>query len=162
MFGIMLTHRIADVTYYLKDSDEAYDLSQEVFLKLYRGLKNFRGEAKLSTWIHTVAINACKNRISSLRRLFFRRKSYDNDPDRYRQAPGPDEMVLRTERRAALLEEIRKLPEKFREIIILKDIQETSYEAIGQILEINDGTVKSRLHRARAALQERLKARGMV
>ncbi|MBI2944816.1 MAG: sigma-70 family RNA polymerase sigma factor [Candidatus Wallbacteria bacterium] len=146
--------------YYLKDSDEAYDLSQEVFLKLYRGLKDFRGEAKLSTWIHTVAINACKNRLSSLRRLFFRRKGYDADPERRRQAPGPDEMVLRTERRAAVLEEIRKLPEKFREIIILKDIQDTSYESIAKILDINDGTVKSRLHRARLALQERLKARG--
>lgn len=149
-------------TYYLKDSDEAHDLSQEVFLKLHRGLKGFRGEAKLSTWIHTIVINACKNRMSSLRRLFFRRRSYDSDPERYRQPPGPEERAAGSERHAVLLEEIRKLPEKFRLIIILKDIQETSYETIGKMLNLNDGTVKSRLHRARQALQERLKARGIV
>ncbi|MBI4870319.1 MAG: sigma-70 family RNA polymerase sigma factor, partial [Candidatus Riflebacteria bacterium] len=80
-------------TYYLKDPDEAHDLSQEVFLKLYRGLRGFRGEAKLSTWLHTVVINACKNRMSSLRRLFFRRRSYDADPERRRQPMGPDEVA---------------------------------------------------------------------
>ncbi len=149
-------------TYYLKDPDEAYDLSQEVFLKLHRGLKGFRGEAKLSTWIHTVAVNTCKNRLSSLKRLFFRRRSYDADPERRRLPEGPDELAIQNERNVLLMEEIRSLPEKFRTILILKDIQFESYETIGQVLNMNDGTVKSRLHRARLALQQRLKARGLT
>jgi len=143
-------------TYYLKDRHEAYDVSQEVFLKIHRGLPNFRGESKLSTWIHTIAINTCRNHVSFFRRLFSRQVELTEKLALRSSEPGPEEEVMSREREAFLKAEIHKLPAKYREIVILKDIQERSYEEIGEILEINQGTVKSRLHRAREALSERL------
>ena len=143
--------------YYLKDSNEAYDVSQEVFLKIHRGLPQFREEAKLSTWIHTIAINTCKNQMGFFKRWFARRTGIDEEMMIRDPGPGPDEGVEARERDRILKDEIAKLPGKFKEIVILKDIEERSYEEIGAMLEINQGTVKSRLHRAREALAERLR-----
>jgi RNA polymerase sigma-70 factor (ECF subfamily) len=144
-------------SYYLKDSHEAHDVSQEVFIKVHRGLPAFREEAKLSTWIHTIAINTCKNQVSFFRRLFARRADIDEETLIRSPNPGPDEDVETRERDRILRDEIQRLPAKFKEIVILKDIQNRSYEEIGEMLSINQGTVKSRLHRAREALAERLR-----
>jgi len=143
--------------YFMKDEHEAYDVSQEVFLKIYRGLGHFRGDAKLSTWIHTIAINTCKNKVSVFRRLFARRREFDESLNVEDGAPSPEEDAVSRERQLIVRREISLLPVKFREIIILKDIQNKSYEEIGEVLGINQGTVKSRLHRARDALGDRLR-----
>lgn len=143
-------------TYYLKNGEEAWDVSQEVFMKIHRGLARFRGEAKLSTWVHTITLNACRNRISSWRRLFVRKKKWDADPNARRRVETPEETFLRDERSEVVRHEIQQLRPKYRDIILLKDMQECSYEEIGEILGLAPGTVKSRLHRARDALAERL------
>ncbi|MBI4859085.1 MAG: sigma-70 family RNA polymerase sigma factor [Candidatus Riflebacteria bacterium] len=144
-------------TYYMKDPHEALDVSQEVFIKIYRGLPAFRGDSKLSTWIHTIAINTCRNHISFFRRLFSRRTELNDELVVKSSLPGPEDDVLSRERDSILRREVQALPPRFKEIVILKDLQERSYEEIGEILSINQGTVKSRLHRAREALTERLK-----
>ncbi len=143
-------------TYYLKDREQAYDVSQEVFIKIYRALDRFRGASKLSTWIHTIAINTCKNKLSFWKRLTTWKKKFDEDPLTSRPADGPEDEVFRNERQQIVRREIAALPEIHRDIILLKDIQGCSYEEIGQILDITPGTVKSRLHRARDALAKRL------
>lgn len=145
-------------TYYLKDKEQAYDVSQEVFIKIYRALERFRGASKLSTWIHTIAINTCKNKLSFWKRLTTWKKKYDEDPLVQRPANGPEDEVFRNERQQIVRREIAALPEIHRAIILLKDIQGCSYEEIGRILDITPGTVKSRLHRARDALAKRLEA----
>lgn len=144
-------------SYFLKDAHEACDVSQEVFIKIHRGLSAFREEAKLSTWIHTIAINTCKNQMGFFRRWFSRRADIDEEQMVKSPAPGPEEDAVSRERERILRTEIQKLPAKFKEIVILKDIEERSYEEIGAMLSINQGTVKSRLHRAREALAERLR-----
>lgn len=145
-------------TYYLRDPHEARDVSQEVFLKVYRGLASFRGDAKLSTWIHTIAMNTCRNQVGWFKRWFTQRTDLDQVEVTLKSSdPGPDTQSETRERDAILRREIQNLPAKFKEIVILKDLQERSYEEIGEILAINQGTVKSRLHRAREALVERLK-----
>lgn len=149
-------------TYTLKDSEEALDVSQDVFVKIHRALPRFRGDSKLSTWIHTITLNACKNRISSLRRLMARRKTWNEDPLTHTTPPGPDSSAESQEVQRIIHEEMGRLPEKFRVMIVLKDVQNISYEDIGQILGLNPGTVKSRLHRAREALSARLRARGVT
>lgn len=143
-------------TGFLRDREQAYDASQEVFLKIYRALPGFRGASKLSTWIHTIAINTCKNRVSFWRRLLAGRRGYDADPLVRRVHAAPDEDVLRSERARAVREAIGSLPVLHREIIVLKDLQGCSYEDIGRILGLTAGTVKSRLHRAREALSKLL------
>jgi len=143
-------------TYYLKDRDGAYDVSQEVFIKIYRALAGFRGAAKLSTWIHTIAINTCKNKLSFWKRLTSGKKRYDEDPIVPRRTEGPEDEACRNERQRVVRREIAALPSIHRDIIVLKDIQGCSYEEVGQILDITPGTVKSRLHRAREALAKRL------
>ena len=144
-------------SYFLKDAHEAYDVSQEVFIKIHRGLINFREEAKLSTWIHTIAINTCKNQMGFFKRWFSKRTDIDEEALIRSPAPGPEDDALVRERDRILRDEIQRLPVKFKEIVILKDIEERSYEEIGAMLEINQGTVKSRLHRAREALADRLR-----
>ena len=125
-------------------------------MKIHRGLARFRGDAKLSTWIHTITLNACRNRLSSWRRLFARKRRWDADPNSKRSVETPEETFLRDERSLVVRDEIGKLRPKYRDILLLKDLQDCSYEEIGEILGLAPGTVKSRLHRARDALAERL------
>ena len=142
--------------YFLKDREQAYDMSQEVFLKLYKSLGNFRRESRFSTWVHTIAVNTCKNKLTFWKRLSLWRTRYEADPLILGVGDEPEKEVFRNERQRIVREEISLLPEKQREIILLKDIQDCSYEEIATILDISQGTVKSRLHRAREALAVRL------
>jgi RNA polymerase sigma-70 factor (ECF subfamily) len=142
--------------YFLKDRDQAYDMSQEVFLKVYRSLGKFRRESRFSTWIHTIAVNTCKNKLTFWKRISLWRTKYEADPLITGVADEPEKEVFRNERQRLVREEIYNLPEKHREIILLKDIQSCSYDEIAQILGITQGTVKSRLHRAREALAVKL------
>lgn len=143
-------------TYFIKDREQAYDLSQEVFIKLYKSLGKFRRESRFSTWVHTVAVNTCKNKLTFWKRISLWRTRYESDPIVEKNADNPDMEVFRNERQRIVRQEIQNLPEKQREIILLKDIQDCSYEEIAIILDISQGTVKSRLHRAREALAIKL------
>lgn len=146
----------------------AREVSQDVFLALYRSLANFRGDAKLSTWIHRVVVNHCKNR-----RLYRRRRQTDqheplegkriDDDVPARQlahdGPGADAGMHRSEAEVLVHEALAQMDEEQRMIIVLRDIEDLGYDEIAEILDIARGTVKSRLHRARGTLARVLSRR---
>ena len=148
--------------------DEAHDLSQEVFLQVYKKLGSFRREASLRTWIYRVVLNRAKNRQRSWRRRE-REMTAVNVEDAEREgtmelsavvgigiAPLPDRLLERKELGEILQEAIATLPFEQRTIVLLKAIEGLSYEEISRTLNVALGTVKSRLARARKVLRERL------
>lgn len=156
---------------WLSDPARAEEVAQESFLKMYRGLARFRGDAKLSTWVFRVVLNTCKNerlrlkrRKASLHEPLEGRQSTDEDgPSRQFAHPGrgTDHSVHRSEAEEILANALSELEEEYANIIILRDIQGLSYEEIAQILGLAKGTVKSRLHRARAAIAQGLLNKGL-
>jgi len=144
----------------------ASEVAQDVFVALFRALGRFRGDSQLSTWIYRVVINHCKNRRQyRRRRAMDRHESLDglaeNDDDKpKRQLPSddapPDASTFRSEAQAILEVALAELEEEQRTIIVLRDMEDLSYEEIGQLLELPRGTVKSRLHRARSQLAKTL------
>jgi RNA polymerase sigma-70 factor (ECF subfamily) len=144
---------------------EAEDLAQEVFVQVFKAIGTFRGESKLSTWIYRIAINLCKNRAKYLRV----RHSDEQDElaaveervplgEARRANVGamerPDEMMAGKQVEAIVQRAIQELEPSFRECLVLRDVEELSYEEIEQITGLPAGTVKSRIHRARAQLRE--------
>jgi RNA polymerase sigma-70 factor (ECF subfamily) len=150
------------------DPADAADTTQEVFLKVFRGMKRFHGQSSLKTWIYRIALHEASNR----RRWWFRHKARETSIEPL-QADGdlsalaikdtlvdegesPFDSVVREEVRIRVEEELRKVSEPYRTTVILRDLEEMSYEEIAEITEVSLGTVKSRLTRGRAALKEHL------
>jgi RNA polymerase sigma-70 factor (ECF subfamily) len=139
----------------------AEEVAQDVFLALYKALPRFRGDAQLSTWIYRVVVNHCKNRKLYRKRRHANKhealegEREEDEPQRQladESQPGTDAGITRSEARDLVQEALEKLDEEQRHIIVLRDVQDLSYEEISEILELPRGTVKSRLHRARAQL----------
>lgn len=145
---------------WLGEPQTAEDTAQDVFLALYRNLANFRGDAQLSTWIFKVTLNHCKNRkLHRSRRGYGRTESLgprpeDEGPERQiaAEGPGADHGTDSREARALVGAALERLDEDHRQILLLRDVEDLSYEEIAEILELPRGTVKSRIHRARAEL----------
>jgi RNA polymerase sigma-70 factor (ECF subfamily) len=148
---------------------EAEDLAQEVFVQVFKAIASFRGESKLSTWVYRIAINLCKNRSKYLRV----RHAGEQDPidalhDRVplggakganvAQVERPDEMIAGKQVERIVQKAILELDPTFRECLVLRDVEELSYEEIGAITGLPEGTVKSRIHRGRAQLKELVEA----
>ena len=144
--------------------DEAEDLSQEVFVQVFKAIDQFRGEAKLSTWIYRIAVNLCKNRTKYLsRRHAGAQDDLDAMVDRapLSAAKGvsvgdvsrPDELVEGMQLERVVKQCIAQLEPEFREALILRDVEDMSYEEIASVTGLPDGTVKSRIHRARGQLR---------
>lgn len=151
----------------LRDYEEADDLSQEVFIQVYRKLGSFRRAASLRTWIYRIVFNRAKNRQRWWKRRLLEMTAMSLDdvernPSvavdvRIRPAPvGPDRALEEKEVSEILLEAIEKLPFSHRTIVLLKDVEGLSYDEIAATLELPLGTVKSRLARARQALRKQL------
>ena len=159
------------------NSDDAYDVSQEVFIKIYRGLKNFRFDCKFSTWIYKITANAVKD--------YFRDKqknryiSLSDWTDEEESASGfaaskppdiveedinarPEEAFERGEAQEAVRNAISHLSEEHKEIIILRDMEGYSYDEISEMLSLEIGTVKSRINRARLAVKDYLVKRNFI
>jgi RNA polymerase sigma-70 factor (ECF subfamily) len=149
----------------LARKDEAEDMAQEVFVQVFKAIHTFRGDAKLGTWIYRVAVNLCKNRGKYLSRRHS--SSEDELEELAERAPlaeakgvtladvsGPDQLVQGYQVEAIVRRCILELEEDFREVLVLRDVEELSYEEIGEITGLAEGTVKSRLHRARTTLKE--------
>jgi len=152
----------------LDDPTEAPDATQEVFLKIFRGMAKFNCESSLKTWIYRIAIHEASNR----RRWFFRHKvqelSIEPSHDDGQGQPAclgdslldhgesPFESVARSEVRARLEQVLQELPEHYRTAVVLRDIEDLSYEEISEMTETSLGTVKSRLVRGREALRKRM------
>jgi RNA polymerase sigma-70 factor (ECF subfamily) len=149
------------------DYETACDVVQEAFLSAYRALRKFRGEASFSTWLCRIVINGSKNRRKQMRiRRQWEGPSLDDpveteDGQFKADPPSPEPSVLdqieKKEVRAKVQACINSLDDEYREVIVLRDIQGFSYDEICDILKIPDGTVKSRLFRARDRLKDCLK-----
>lgn len=161
----MIVHRYKNqlvnfVYNFLGNRIDSEDVVQETFLRVYKNKHRYKQIAKFSTWIYTIASNLAKTelrrrkrrRFFSISQLGFEEKDYDI-PD---SAFSPDKVIEEDLKGKEIREEINKLPEKFREVVVLRDIQEFSYEEISRILHIPIGTVKSRANRGRLRLQKQL------
>jgi len=146
--------------------DEAEDMAQEVFVQVFKAIGQFRGDAKLSTWIYRIAANLCRNRIKYLsRRHDGAQDDYDAMADRSAASPGkgvtvgdvarPDQMVEGYQAENIIQQCLAELDPEFREVLVLRDIEDLTYEEIAEITGLADGTVKSRIHRARLALKQK-------
>jgi len=146
---------------WMGDEQIASEVAQDVFIALFRSLANFRGDAQLSTWIYRVVVNHCKNRRQYRRRRKMSRheplegdRPDDEAPRRQiaGEGPMPDASVHQSDAERLIQEALEQMDEDQRAIIVLRDIEDLSYEEISELLELPRGTVKSRLHRARAQL----------
>jgi RNA polymerase sigma-70 factor (ECF subfamily) len=143
---------------------EAEDLAQEVFVQVFKAIGSFRRESKLSTWIYRIAINLCKNRSKYLRvRHTGEQEPLDAQPERaptleargsYSDIARPDDMASGKQAERIVQKAIAELEPSFRECLILRDVEDLSYEDIVEITGLPEGTVKSRIHRARAQLKD--------
>jgi RNA polymerase sigma-70 factor (ECF subfamily) len=159
----------------LQDPADAADITQEVFIKVFRSIRSFHGEASLRTWLYRIALREASNQ----RRWWTRHKKQELTIDAP-LAPGEDvdegmnlsatlacpggspyDQTAGAELKARVEDALRKLPEAFRTVVVLREMEGFSYEEIGEILEVPAGTVKSRLTRGRAALKEILVADGL-
>lgn len=154
----------------LGNASDSEDMTQEVFVQVFKSLDSFRGDSKLSTWIYRIAVNLTKNRSKYQKR---RRQSSHTDIDgsepldRHNQAQGwtsgetsrPDLTAIGNEAERAVVECLHLLETDFREILVLRDVEGLSYEEVGAITELGEGTVKSRLHRARGELRRLVEQR---
>jgi len=152
----------------LNDQQEAEDLAQEVFVTVFKSISTFRGDSKLSTWLYRVAANHAKNRLKYLsRRARGRKQQFDEvgDRDAIESAsmstsapiPGPEAVLQGRQMEHFVRQALAELPEEQRELVVLRDIENLTYEEIQQVTGLAAGTVKSRLHRARLALVSRVK-----
>ncbi len=157
--------RVFNITYrMLGNRAEAEDVAQEVFIAVFKTIDSFREESKFSTWLYRVTVNHCKNRIKYLARRHERdRDELDEaSPSANNAALGPtkgvrpDRALEGAQMEVLLQEAIASLDEEHRAVVILRDVEELSIEEICDITGLPDGTVKSRLHRARAALRKKL------
>ena len=154
----------------VNDPSDAADTTQDVFLKVFRGMKHFHGESCLKTWIYRIALHEAANR----KRWWFRHKAQETPIEP--MVPGgcgfsgefagedrlvdpgesPFEKFAHTEVRAAVDQALQQVPEPYRTALILRDLEEMSYEEIAEVLAVSLGTVKSRITRGRDALRKKL------
>jgi RNA polymerase sigma-70 factor, ECF subfamily len=148
---------------YVKDETEAEDVAQEAFLKAFGALANFRAESKFSTWLISIALNEARSRLR--RQSTVRMESLDESPEEGgKVSPAllrdwreiPSEALERREVCALLQKAIAELPPIYREVLVLRDIEELSIEETARMLSLGISAVKVRLHRGRLMLQKDL------
>ena len=151
------------VTRFVKDGDEAQDVAQEAFIKAYRGIAKFRGDSAFYTWLYRIAINSAKNYIVSQSR---KTPAYAIDAEdaehmesatAMRDLDTPEGSMLTREIEDTVYQAIRDLPEDLKTAITLRELEGMSYEEIANVMECPIGTVRSRIFRAREAIDKHLK-----
>lgn len=149
------------------DRTEAEDVAQEVFVAVFKYIDSFRGDSKFSTWLYRITINRAQNRLKYLARRSYQSHDAIDEPEHAAlsesplssDVPRPDGQAIGNELEIIVQEGLAQLNEDFRLILVLRDIENMSYKEISEIVELNEGTVKSRLFRARVALKEYVDAR---
>jgi len=148
----------------LNDTSDAADVVQEVFLKVFRNVGHFRGQSSLKTWIYRITVNEAHNQ----RRWFFRHRQrevgLEEEPEEARSmaavlpdgSPSPFDYVLGREQENMIESALAKINPTFREVVVLRDIADLSYDEIAEVLQLSLGTVKSRILRGREALRQEL------
>ena len=157
-------HRIISlVGRYVHDHAEAQDVAQEAFIKAYRALKSFRGDSAFYTWLYRIAINTAKNWLVAQKRRppssdidAVDAEQYDMD-SRLKDKATPENELLREEIKKTVYDTIAELPEDLRTAIVLREMEGMSYEEIAVTMECPIGTVRSRIFRAREAIDDKLR-----
>jgi RNA polymerase sigma-70 factor (ECF subfamily) len=151
------------VNRFIYNRDRAVEIAQEVFLRVYLHRKRYRRSGRFSTWIYTIAVNLAKNELRRKSRLKgvtsldnLLETTGDSGSFLADKQPGPDQTTQQHRVEEVVMEAIEQLPDKYREVILLRDIQQLTYEEIEQVLSIPGGTVRSRINRARSALKRML------
>jgi RNA polymerase sigma-70 factor, ECF subfamily len=157
-------HRVLKlVSRFVSDAAEAEDVAQEAFIKAYRALASFRGDSAFYTWLYRIAINTAKNALVSNRR---RPVDFDldlQDPEQYdrharlKEGDTPEGVLLTEEIRSVVERAMEQLPEDLRTAIVLRELEGLSYEEIAEAMDCPVGTVRSRIFRAREAIDRKLK-----
>ena len=151
------------VSRFVRNPSDAMDVTQEAFLKAYRALPNFRGESAFYTWLYRIAVNTAKNFLATQAR---RPMESAQDISEIEQIEGnnalkdhdtPEHLLLTAEIQATVIATIERLPEDLRTAIMLREIEGLSYEEIAAVMECPIGTVRSRIFRAREAIDGELK-----
>ncbi len=148
---------------FIYDRDRAAEIAQEVFLRVFLHRKRYRRSGKFSTWIYTIAVNLAKNEIRRKSRLkgvmsldTLLEATGDSGAFLADAKPGPVSKTHQHQIEEIVMAAIQRLQPKYREVILLRDIQQLTYEEIEQVLDIPGGTVRSRINRARNALKDML------
>jgi RNA polymerase sigma-70 factor (ECF subfamily) len=147
---------------YVHDPVEAQDVAQEAFIKAYRALPGFRGDSAFYTWLYRIAINTAKNYLAANQRRVVDYQLDLQDPEqhelqtRLRDEATPERMALQEELRETVEEAIAALPEELRTAILLREVDGLSYEEIAAAMQCPVGTVRSRIFRAREAIDKRI------
>jgi len=156
-------HKIVNlVMRYVRDPDQALDISQEAFLKAYRALPRFRGDSAFYTWLYRIAVNTAKNHLAAQRRRPMDVELDLQDPEQYelhaklKETDTPEGMTLSQELHETVERAIDGLPEDLRTAIILRELDGMSYEEIAQTMDCPVGTVRSRIFRARDAIGKKI------
>ena len=148
---------------YVRDADEAMDVAQEAFLKAYRAIDRFRGDSAFYTWIYRIAINTAKNHLVATSRRPPGGDIDAQEAEQYDSAAGlreydtPERLLLKDEIQATIAQAIELLPDDLKTAITLRELEGMSYEEIAQTMECPIGTVRSRIFRARDAIDSSLK-----
>lgn len=160
---IKYQHKIfAIISRFVKDSAEVHDVAQEAFIKAYRALGNFRGESAFYTWIYRIAVNTAKNYLVSRGR---RPPAFDvdvGDAEFYSGADGlrdintPENELMKDQLESVVFKAIQGLPEDLRTALTLREMEGLSYEEIAEVMECPVGTVRSRIFRAREAVDKQM------
>ncbi|MFZ7096271.1 RNA polymerase sigma factor RpoE [Luteimonas dalianensis] len=157
-------HRVAAlIGRYVADWSECQDVAQETFIRAYRAIGNFRGDAQFYTWLHRIAVNTAKNHLVALGR---RPPGADIDVEdaeqfdsgiRLRDTDTPEREMMRRQMEQTVLRAVEGLPEELRVAISLREVDGLSYEEIARRMDCPVGTVRSRIFRAREAIDQELK-----
>jgi len=147
--------------------DEAEDMAQEVFVQVFKAIGQFRGDSKLSTWLYRIAVNLCKNRLKYLsRRHSDAQDEFETVAEHaplssskgvtYGGVARPDQVLEGYQVERIVQRCMAEIEPEFREVLVLRDVEDLSYEEIAEITGLADGTVKSRIHRARGLLKQKV------
>ncbi len=152
---------------FVRDPDQAFDLAQEAFIKAYRALANFRGESAFYTWLYRIAVNTAKNQLVATAREGYSVSLNSGggdesdeplpEPEALRDHATPEDMAASQELEQAIRVAIKALPEDLRTALTLREMEGLSYEEIAVVMNCPIGTVRSRIFRAREAVEERIK-----
>ena len=157
-------HKLANViSRYIHDQSEVLDVAQDAFIKAYRALPNFRGDSAFYTWLYRIAINTAKNHLVAASRRPPKDGVDAQEAEQFDAGSGlkeyatPERLALRSELAQAIQDAIEALPEELRVAIVLRELEGLSYEEIASAMECPIGTVRSRIFRARDAIDKQIR-----
>ena len=154
--------RVFNIAYgMLSDYEDASDATQEIFIKLYRSISSFKGQSAFTTWLYAICRNVCNDILRKRQKHGLTLSIYpDDDEDAVKEIksdmPTPDEVLELSEQQQAVKDAINSLKQEYKEVINYIDIMQLSYDEAARILRCPEGTLKSRLNRARNALRKKL------